>query len=177
MLGKGPRILPELYSDDLPIGTVENSDSDHDSDENEEDNHQESEEDINTNSYLKSLKKKQKKKKKKKQKTTSDVVKGAAQRFAQQRRELKEQVIDHVMEAALPDMNDFNMDDFVIGKPVPPPPNRCIRCLQFFGCWTVSIHQAIENGSFEQLEKSLTKSALLLEKEKIEKDYIDQINV
>ena len=157
------QIIPELYSNEEI--NQNNNNSFEEDEENQEEN-EEKEEDI-----------KNKKKKKKKIKTNKDLIMSVAQKFALQRKELKDQVISEVMEAALPDMNEFNKDDFVIGKYAPPPPNKCIQCLQFFGCWTVNIHQAIENGSFEQLEKSLTKSALLLEKEKIEKDYIDEINV
>jgi hypothetical protein len=119
-----------------------------------------------------------KSKKKKKEKTAQDLVRNATQKFSEHRKMLQEQVIADVMEAALPDMNDFNLDDYVIGKASNRvPPNRCIRCLQFFGCLTVSIHQAVENGSFEQLEKALNKSVLLVEKEKLEKTYIDELNV
>jgi hypothetical protein len=146
---QAPRILPELYSRE----------------DNDDDLEEELEDDTSG------------KKKKKKTITAKDLVMNAAHKFSEQRKELQERVIQEVMEAALPDMNDFNMDDFVIGKMTNPPPNKCIRCLQFFGCMTVSIHQAVENGSYEQLEKTLNKLAILLEKEKIEKDYIDEINV
>jgi hypothetical protein len=150
LMFQGPRILPELYS--------------------REDNEEELEEELDDEMSGK-------KKKKKKTITAKDLVMNAAHKFSEQRKELQERVIQEVMEAALPDMNDFNMDDFVIGKVTNPPPNKCIRCLQFFGCLSVSIHQAVENGSYDQLEKTLNKLALLLEKEKIEKDYIDEINV
>jgi hypothetical protein len=119
-----------------------------------------------------------KSKKKKKVTTAQDLVRHATHKFTEQRKALQEQVIAEVMEAALPDMDDFNLDDYVIAKAGNHiRPNRCIRCLQFFGCWSVSIHQAIENGSFEQLEKALNKAALALEKEKIKENYIDELNV
>lgn len=147
---QGPRIIPELY------------DSRQDDDDEDLEQHDDS------------IKKK---KNKNKTITTKDLVMKAAHKFSEQRKELQERVISEVMESALPDMNDFNMDDFVIGKTSKPPPNKCIQCLQFFGCLTVTIHQAIENGSFDQLEKTINKLTLLVEKEKIEKDFIEELNV
>jgi hypothetical protein len=107
----------------------------------------------------------------------SDHVMGIAQKFAAQRKELKEKIVKEVMESAFPDMNDFNVNDFVIGKPIPPKPNKCLQCLQFFGCWPVTIHEAIENGSMPQLEKALLEAMLKVEKEIIDRDFINELNV
>lgn len=107
----------------------------------------------------------------------SEVMLGVAAKFAAQRKELKERIVKEVMESAFPDMDDFNVSDFVIGKPIPPKPNKCLQCLQFFGCWPVTIHEAIENGSMSQLEKALMDATAKVEKEIIDKDFINELNV
>ena len=105
------------------------------------------------------------------------AVTGVASRFAQQRRELKERVMKEVIDSAFPDMEEFNVTDFVIGKPIPPKPNNCIQCLQFFGCWPVTLHAAVENGSPAQLERALVHGFAKVELEKLDKDFINEVNV
>eukprot|EP00602_Paraphysomonas_sp_CaronLab_P006610 CAMPEP_0185035404 /NCGR_PEP_ID=MMETSP1103-20130426/26686_1 /TAXON_ID=36769 /ORGANISM="Paraphysomonas bandaiensis, Strain Caron Lab Isolate" /LENGTH=243 /DNA_ID=CAMNT_0027572457 /DNA_START=304 /DNA_END=1035 /DNA_ORIENTATION=- len=80
------------------------------------------------------------------------------------------------MDAAFPDMDDFNVDDFVVGKTVPPKPNQCVRCLQFFGCLSVTVHQAVENGSMSQLEDALMAATEKVEKDLLPSNFIDELN-
>lgn len=107
----------------------------------------------------------------------TEALRSTAAKFAAQRKELKEKIVKDVMNSAFPDMDEFNVNDFVIGKPIPPKPNKCLQCLQFFGCWPVTIHEAIENGSMPQLEKALLNASIKVEKEQLDKDFINEFNV
>lgn len=114
-----------------------------------------------------------------KPKTVSIIVGTSeiASKFIAQRTALKEKVLKEVIDTAFPDMHEFNVDEFVVGKPMVDPPNKFIKLLRFLGILSVSVHEAIQNGSLKQLTNALDKASEQVKLSLMERSYIDEIDV
>lgn len=97
-------------------------------------------------------------------------------KFTKQRNELKERVMKEAIHAAFPDFDEFNVDDFVIGKPEPKKQHIMVEVMKVLGCWPVSIHEAVANGSFKQLKKVLFKLSYV-NKVRVPVESINDLNV
>lgn len=97
-------------------------------------------------------------------------------KFTEGRRAFKKRIVQEVMEAAYPNIQDYNVDEFVEGRKVLPKANRCVRCLQFFNWWVVPPHDAVKNNSQDQLMRSLEFMATKVRKGQLSRDWINDVD-
>eukprot|EP00603_Paraphysomonas_imperforata_P001271 CAMPEP_0114431120 /NCGR_PEP_ID=MMETSP0103-20121206/10424_1 /TAXON_ID=37642 ORGANISM="Paraphysomonas imperforata, Strain PA2" /NCGR_SAMPLE_ID=MMETSP0103 /ASSEMBLY_ACC=CAM_ASM_000201 /LENGTH=302 /DNA_ID=CAMNT_0001600651 /DNA_START=44 /DNA_END=952 /DNA_ORIENTATION=- len=97
-------------------------------------------------------------------------------RFTEGRRAYKKKIISEVMAAAFPNLEDYNVDEFVEGRKILPKANKCVRCLQFFNCWVVPPHDAVKNNSQDQLMRSLEFMATKARKGELAPDWVNDLD-
>ena len=71
--------------------------------------------------------------------------------YSRYRKELKEQILKEVMEELFPKEEELDMTEYVTVTGSEPKGNFCVEFLKFLGCHDVSVHEAVLNGSPQQL--------------------------
>ena len=75
--------------------------------------------------------------------------------YSRYRKELKEQIVKEVMDDLFPKEEEMDLDEYVEVAGSEPKGNIFVEFLRFLGCLPVGVHEAVMNGSPEQLTAAL----------------------
>jgi hypothetical protein len=75
--------------------------------------------------------------------------------YSRYRKELKEQIVKEVMDDLFPKEDEMDLDEYVEVAGSEPKGNIFVEFLRFLGCLPVGVHEAVMNGSPEQLTAAL----------------------